>query len=103
MSDMSKTYMTNKDAFYTNVGNILLSDINITNRHFSNNACSKIEIKKLSSFIIQQTNNMPIVYTAFDGDMFHLIPLMRRYVYMREAIPANPESILGYNSPLKNK
>lgn len=46
----------------------------------------------LARFVEQQS----IVYTAFDGDHFHLCGHMRRHVISLGGVPANPESVLGY-------
>lgn len=36
------------------------------------------------------------VYTAFDGDHFAAVPLMRRHALSRGVLPLNPESVVGY-------
>src|SRR4051794_35264621 len=36
------------------------------------------------------------VYTAFDGDHFAMVPVMRRHVLMHHRTPLNPESVVGY-------
>ncbi|MBI2709774.1 MAG: hypothetical protein HYX34_08765 [Actinobacteria bacterium] len=45
----------------------------------------------------------PVVYTAFDGDHFAVTPLMRRYCLRHGAVPANPESILGYRDTVEKR
>ena len=40
--------------------------------------------------------DVPLVYTAFDGDHFELTPQMRAWVLRRGWVPANPENIVGY-------
>lgn len=48
----------------------------------------------------------PLVYTAFDGDLFELTPQMRSWVFRQGWVPANPENIVGYKDSVdthKNK
>lgn len=39
---------------------------------------------------------IPSAYTAFNGDHFALVPLMRKYAILQGRLPMNPESIVGY-------
>ncbi|MGO4186822.1 hypothetical protein [Pseudarthrobacter sp. TAF60_1] len=40
--------------------------------------------------------SIPSAYTAFNGDHFALVPLMRKYAISQGRLPLNPESIVGY-------
>lgn len=40
--------------------------------------------------------SIPSAYTAFNGDHFALVPLMRKYAILQGRLPMNPESIVGY-------
>lgn len=37
-----------------------------------------------------------LVYTAFDGDHFALVPFMRQHVLRNGRVPISPESVIGY-------
>lgn len=43
----------------------------------------------------------PLVYTAFDGDIFELTPQMRAWVTRQGWVPANPENIVGYKDSVE--
>lgn len=79
------------------LGDFFIEDLSLQSRKSdSNNISLKVKetIKILNQFIDQQI----IVYTAFDGDHFHCLQQMRKFVLSKGRVPANPESILGYKS-----
>src|SRR5688572_23981049 len=41
------------------------------------------------------------VYTAFDGDHFALVPMMRNHVIRRGLLPVDPEGCLGYRPSVR--
>ena len=62
---------------------------------------SRERVARLCRFLLNA--RYPLVYTAFDGDHFALTPLMRRHCLRHGAIPADPESILGYRDTVENR
>lgn len=54
-------------------------------------------IARLTSLLIKSPHKK-VVYTAFDGDHFHLMDDLRKCVLRHDRYPANPESILGYKN-----
>lgn len=61
----------------------------------------RLEGKRPARFPSQSDAMFPIrtlTYTAFDGDHFSLVPLMRKYVLAKGHLPVNPESIIGYKA-----
>lgn len=82
------------DSLYYQLGEIITTDLNIDRRKEEH--LSDLEIINISIASVDLIKEIPIVYTAFDGDHFHLCGHMRRFALKSGCVPANPESILGY-------
>jgi hypothetical protein len=79
------------------IGECFLKDIDINDR-LDKNSRDTVSISKLVQLFTSYTKNQCMVYTAFDGDHFHLLQYMRKCVLEANKYPANPESILGYRN-----
>jgi hypothetical protein len=73
------------------VGKALAEDL-----HLERSGRPTDEIQGLAARIMSINKEQRLVYTAFDGDHFHLCGLMRSFVMEKGHVPANPENILGY-------
>lgn len=85
---------SNDNKIYSRLGKILAADFDLEKRLSTTRP--DIELDQLCSAALAAVHSKPIVYTAFDGDHFHLCGHMRSYALMHDCVPANPESILGY-------
>ena len=88
-----KVNFNNRDI-YSRLGEILAADFDLEKRHST--VCPDIELDHLCSAVLEAVRDKPIVYTAFDGDHFHLCGHMRSFALLHDCVPANPESVLGY-------
>lgn len=80
------------------IGECFLNDLNIQSRLSKSSDSNKENtIARLTSLLIKSPHKK-VVYTAFDGDHFHLMDDMRKCVLRHDRYPANPESILGYKN-----
>ncbi|UPT67649.1 MAG: hypothetical protein M0D57_02975 [Sphingobacteriales bacterium JAD_PAG50586_3] len=79
------------------IGDCYLKDITIPKR-LDGSSYSTDLVNKLCNAYSKYCFSRPIVYTAFDGDHFHLMQYLRKYVLNKNKYPANPESILGYKN-----
>lgn len=78
------------------IGECFLRDINI-NYRLEEHKETKQNIISLTQ-LLSRSAAKKVVYTAFDGDHFHLLDEMRKCVLRHDRYPANPESILGYKN-----
>jgi hypothetical protein len=80
------------DTLFAALGELLLRDLTIGDPR----TISGKHLDGLCASLLDYIKPAQIVYTAFDGDQLHLCRHMRTTVLASGAIPANPESILGY-------
>lgn len=73
---------------------MVLGDFDITGRCSGNPV--DVDYDAVCAEIQEHARKLPIIYTAFDGDHQQLGSHMRRLVLHNGAVPANPESVLGY-------
>jgi len=84
-------------SFLKFAGECFFKDISISRRLDPKINAYK-DIKRLSRIFSTCAQKNLVVYTAFDGDHFHVLQNMRKYVLNTGLVPANPESILGYKN-----
>lgn len=78
------------------LGQCFIEDIDINKRLSS--PYKKNDLAHLVRIFTTYAKDSEIVYTAFDGDHFHLLQNMRKCVLSNNRFPANPESVLGYKN-----
>jgi hypothetical protein len=73
---------------------------------FGKRPCDRVDGSKLDGYagkLVSLAEQLKIVYTAFDGDHQMFCSQMRKRVAAHGAVPANPDSVLGYKDTVSQR
>ena len=84
------------------ISKLVLADLDLQKRDSQRSIVS--DAPELAERSLEVLDELKLVYTAFDGDHQHLVPLMRRAVMAAGGrVPVNPDSVLDYRETLSSR